>query len=277
MSDYVDVHTMHIKAAGAAQRTVHDRERLLRFADGHMPHGLVRCTTQEIEEFLANATWERETRATYWGHLAGFFAHMASGADPYLTINPMADMKRPRVPEGVPNPVTNEELTLALERSDAKWRLRIVLAAYAGLRVAEIAAMQRQRISRSTIHVVDGKGGRDAYIPTRPEVWELVEPMPPGPLMRKRNGGPATGAWLSVMARAHFNSIGLPHVHMHRLRHWTATALTAQGVDVRTTQTIMRHRSLATTARYIQISERQRREAITALPSLTPSPLQDAA
>ena len=44
----------------------------------------------------------------------------------------------------------------------------------------------------------------------------------------------------------------------HSLRHWFCTALVEAGVDLRTTQSLARHESLATTQIYVLVSDRKR-------------------
>jgi len=51
----------------------------------------------------------------------------------------------------------------------------------------------------------------------------------------------------------------------HRLRHWYGSNLVASGADLRTTQTLMRHANLASTAIYIQVADGKRGEAIDRL------------
>ena len=59
----------------------------------------------------------------------------------------------------------------------------------------------------------------------------------------------------------------------HMLRHHFATSLLEAGVDSRIVQTLMRHRSLATTARYMKVFEVQQREALDKLPAVWDGPL----
>lgn len=51
----------------------------------------------------------------------------------------------------------------------------------------------------------------------------------------------------------------------HQLRHYFATSLLAGEVDSRIVQKLMRHESLATTAKYMGVSMPQQREALTKL------------
>lgn len=263
--DLIDAHVAHLRAGGYAVRTITDRYELLSRMDDQLPEGLCEASTDELEQWLSDPTWSQWTRVTYHSHVRGFFRWACAGDDPYLDWDPSADLARPRNPNRVPHPVTEEELNAALSRSDRRWRLVVLLAAFAGLRAGEISRLRREDVTAEQIRVVKGKGGRDAVLPTHPSIWALVARMPAGLLVRTRTGREFTGDQLSVMARHHFNSIDMPEVHLHRLRHRFATELIRSGADIRTVQELMRHSSLATTAGYIQVTDQQRVLAITSL------------
>jgi site-specific recombinase XerD len=63
----------------------------------------------------------------------------------------------------------------------------------------------------------------------------------------------------------------------HQLRHWFASSLLENGVDVRVVQTLMRHASLATTAIYTRVSKTMQREALAHLPTFAWSQMTPAA
>jgi site-specific recombinase XerD len=50
-----------------------------------------------------------------------------------------------------------------------------------------------------------------------------------------------------------------------RLRHWYGSKLVADGTDLRTAQTLLRHVNLNATAIYVQVSDERRTEAIDRL------------
>jgi integrase/recombinase XerC len=263
--DLIDAHVAHLRAGGYAARTIRDRGELLARMDDQLPEGLYQATTDELEQWLADPTWSQWTRVTYHSHVRGFFRWACAGDDPHLDWDPSAALARPRNPARVPHPITEEELNAALSRSDRRWRLVITLAGFAGLRAGEISRLRREDVTAEAIRVVKGKGGRDAVLPTHPAIWALVARLPAGLLVRTRTGKEFTDDQLSVMARHHFDSIDMPEVHLHRLRHRFATQLIRSGADIRTVQELMRHSSLATTAGYIAVTDEQRVRAVAGL------------
>ena len=142
-----------------------------------------------------------------------------------------------------------------------------MLAAYGGLRASELAGVRREHVTEHNIRILRAKGGNPASIDTHPMIWALVEPRPPGPLVVRPTGRPVTGQWLGTFGKRHFASIGLPGVHLHRFRHWFATALLESGADIRTVQDSMRHRSITSTQGYTAVRGGKRRLAIRSLPT----------
>jgi integrase/recombinase XerD len=57
----------------------------------------------------------------------------------------------------------------------------------------------------------------------------------------------------------------MPDMHLHRGRHYFATALLRGGANIRVVQELMRHSSLATTAKYLAVSADELRAAVGGL------------
>jgi integrase len=263
--DLIDAHLAHITAAGYSPNTITDRGELLRRVDHDLPYGIESATTDELAAWLAHPGWSIQTRATYYGHLAGYYGWATDPASPILDYDPSAGLTRPRVPRTTPRPVSTAELGYALDHAAEPWRLYILLAAYAGLRCCEIARIQRADINEDMI-IVRGKGGTVAAIPTHPLIWAAVEHLPFGAIARTVRGTCPSPNYLSSCSAAHFRRIGLAGVTLHRFRHWLGTHSLREGGNLRVTQTLLRHASLATTAIYTQVTDGERWAAIRALP-----------
>ena len=276
MSQLLHAHLLHLRSAGLAERTITDRQRVLTTLDRQLPYGIDHADADELTTWLANPDWHPWTRCTYHRHIRGFYRWATDPRDPRLTLDPSATLPSPRNPEADPDPVTDDQLRTALERSDTRWQLAIVLAAYAGLRATEIARLRREHVTPEHLTVRNGKGGKTAKLPTHPEIWRRVADTPDGLLLPAHSGRPYVGGQLPTRARMHFNRIGMPDVHLHRFRHWYATMLLRQGADIITVRDLMRHKSIKTTEAYLAIVGEQRRLAIRTLPALS-SPQQEAA
>lgn len=268
MTDLIAKHLAHITSQGLSSNTIQDRGKVLQRLDRDLPMGLQEATVDELADWLAGPTeppvWSAQTRATYRGHVVGFFRWACDPHRPYLDWDPSASLPRPKVPQGIPHPCTDEELAAILSRSSAFWNRLAMLAAYAGLRCCELATIDRRDINDDRLIVV-GKGGKERAIPTAPQIWQVVEPLPPGPIAKGLDPDQVSRIGIQVIRRA-----DVDRVTLHWLRHWFASTLLDQGVDIRVVQELLGHSSVATTAIYTRVSSRQREMAIRTLPTLAP-------
>jgi integrase/recombinase XerC len=264
MCDLIAPHLRHLKAAGFSANTIEDRGLVLRRVDRDLPMGLLDATVPELDDWLAQFR-TNQTKATYYGHLVGFFGWACGGDDPWLDWNPTANLKRPKVSPTVPRPVEDDAFATVLQRADEPYRTWAILAACAGLRAFEIAGIERAAFTPANI-IVKGKGGKNAAIPTHPLVWEAVKDLPPGPIARGRTGVQLSPTRVSSLFGKHMRKLGLIGVSLHPFRHWLGTRTLQQHGNIRVAQELLRHSSPATTAIYTQITDEQRRTAVAALP-----------
>lgn len=263
MTDLIERHCAHLRQRGLSDNTINSRRLQLRRMDAELPMGLEEATVEELSNWLGQEGWSRQTRATYYMHTVGFYEWACDARDPHLDWNPAASLHRPKVPKGIPKPVTDAELATAL--ADAgKLRVATILAAYAGLRCCELATIERNDVNEHTLTII-GKGDKPRVVPTHPLVWEAVRNLA-GRLVA---GTPET---ISKAGRDHFDRIGLPAVTLHRLRHWFASKALENGADLLTVSLLLGHASTQTTVRYCAISDGQRRSAVATLPVLTSTP-----
>ena len=92
--------------------------------------------------------------------------------------DPVERLRSVRIPQNAPRPVPEDVLRAALARASradvraSNPRLMILLAAYAGLRAAEIAQVRREDLDDDLLRV-DGKGGKIRVVPVSGELLEL--------------------------------------------------------------------------------------------------------
>lgn len=76
------------------------------------------------------------------------------------------------------------------------------------------------------------------------------------------NGGPLYGSYVTRTMQRYLEAAGLPRRRLYDLRHTGASALLAQGVDVRVIADVLGHTDSAFTARtYVHPEERMREDA----------------
>lgn len=278
MSDLVAGYVLHLRAIPRSEETIVDRRRLLLRIDRELIRGLAGATAGHIEAWLARyAAHSRWTSYTYHVALASFYRWACRGRYARLPHNPMDELTHPAAPECVPRPATEDQVATALARLVGQWRLAVLLAAFDGLRCAEIAGLDREQVSADWLPV-RRKGGRLAYLPTHPLVWETVRTLPPGPLLRTAAGRGFLPDYLSRSVSLQLDHAGLPDLTLHRFRHRFATAALDAGATIRTVQELLGHKWVSSTQIYTQVTDRQRRRAIETLPvPTTPTPQQETA
>ncbi|MCV7199972.1 tyrosine-type recombinase/integrase [Mycobacterium angelicum] len=133
---------------------------------------------------------------------------------------------------------------------------------------AEIVAGFSDDPSARTLRVT-GKGNVTAVLPLHPLLVEAAKRMPQRgwwfPGNARRRAQPILPRGVSDIIRDAMERAGIPGGTAHRLRHWYGTTLVSSGADLRTTQTLMRHAQLNTTAIYVQASNPKHAEAIDRL------------
>lgn len=164
----------------------------------------------------------------------------------------------------VPLILSREEVAAFLEAVPIR-RDRVALTtAYAtGVRSSEVVWLRVQDIdsSRMTIHVANGKGGKQRYVMLSPTLlgilrayWEIERPrhwLFPG------RGGekPLDRRVLNVACAVAVEAAGLKKcATVHALRHAFATHLVEQGTHISIVQALLGHGHLSTTARYINLA-----------------------
>jgi integrase len=296
---WIERYRDHLVASGRFEpTTVLDRCELLYRLDAELPLGLLEATVEELEHWMASGRtpersgrpsvpWSRQTRATYYAHAVGFYRFAADPRrNPHLSYDPSTSLSRPKVPEGVPNPCTNDELAAILDRTRGRYRIYCRLSAYGGLRAIQICNLMREDITEENLFVA-GKGGKTIAIPTHPMVWDAVHDFPRGPIAMagsapgRAASAPQVRAKPGPLATATGREIrrilGYPGISLRNLRHWFATTLLLEeefggsGANLRTVQELMGHSSPSTTAVYTKVVGKQRKMAISALPPLAPT------
>lgn len=222
---------------------------------------LVDVDVADLTEDLAEVWWQAlrhrapATRATYLRSLRRYYVWRSArggGEDPTRLL------AAPRVPPGLPRPVPARDVMLALAMTDGDTRVQLALAAYAGLRVSEIAALRPQDVQEAPDGrpwlLVHGKGSRWRSVPLTPVLEQLLASY----------GWPSTnGPNLTVRLRLAMHRLGLPY-SAHQLRHAFATEVLAASSNLVTVQRLLGHASVRTTQVYADVSSAQLHEAVAA-------------
>lgn len=168
-----------------------------------------------------------------------------------VSLNPAIKIKKLREPEHVRKslpPDIMERIFEAIETEEE--RLLVILAAHTGLRGNTLAQLEWSDFDLKnkllTILPEKTKTGKGQQIPLRSDLVEFLETqVGEGPVFRKDVRG------LQAKFKALLHRAGLKGFGLHALRHTFATSLLRNGVDLRTVQELLGHKSLKTTALYL--------------------------
>ncbi len=228
------------------------------------------CRGDVIDWFNDHDEWSRNTAAQNFSSLRLWFGWLV--AEGHRTDNPILRMSKVTMVRGEPRPISDAELRrlLTLPRLHQRTRAMVMLAAFAGLRVAEIARVKGLDVDlnlRRPVIWVHGKGGTHKSVPLHPLLVRVAQTMPrqdwwfpsennPDKPMRPESVSSGIGR---AMRRAGVS--GTPHA----LRHYFGSSLLANGADLRTVQECMRHASIVATQVYTRVPDDRRFEAIATL------------
>ena len=209
-------------------------------------------TAAGLASWLARPGWKPNTRRVAQVSARTFF-HWALDAG-LIEADPSRSLRSVTVPRGLPRPAPEDAIEAALAEADETLRLAILLAAFAGLRRAEIARLHADDIAADSI-LVTGKGGHKRRVPI---AGRLVAPLAavrlrggwafPSPRRLGQPVRPDTiGEMLSKVLPEGFSG--------HTLRHRFGTQVYRGSHDIRATQQLLGHASIATTQLYVEVSE----------------------
>lgn len=270
LSDALAQFRLHGVASGHSDRTIRARDATIRRLRRDLGTDLRQVTEEQLVEWLAGLDLQRSSRATYRAHLCAFFKWVRKTGR--REDNPAIDLPSARAPRGVPHPISPAGVVALLDacsdRRARTTRAYVLLGAYEGLRVSEIARVRGEDITEGLIWV-DGKGGTRLSVPLHPLVAKLAQVMPhagwwfPSSSPTGHVHRVSVSAAISrAMQRA--GILGKPHDLRH---HFGTQVLRASGGDLRTTQRALRHASPSTTAIYTQVPDEILFRAVAGIPA----------
>lgn len=236
--------------------------------------GLETVTEDDVQQFLDMRRVGARTRYTWVSAIHCFYQWGVRHGG--MDTDPTTDIVRPKLRKTLPRPISDDDLAFVLSVAPAEIRTWLTLAAYAGLRCAEIAGLQRDDVigDAGLLRIV-GKGGKERLVPMHPMVVDALADWPAprsgGHLFRRPQGGPWPPALLSRRGSVFMHDVGV-NATMHQLRHWFGTRTYQASKDLRVVQELLGHSSPTTTAIYTAFSDEDSRAAVNALGGARPVP-----
>ncbi len=219
------------------------------------------ATPEALTAYVARDGWAAETRKSARAAVRGFYS-WAHGSG-HLDVDPSDRLPPVTVPRALPRP-TPEHLVEQLARRDDRLGFMARLAAYAGLRAAEITRVHSRDVhdhpGQTMLLTVAGKGGKTRIIPiVKPRLvvqlrdlagWAFPSPagghLTPGHVTRLLSEAMPDG-WTA-----------------HTLRHRFATQVYDGTRDLLTLSELLGHARPETTQRYVRLSADALRAAVMA-------------
>lgn len=222
-------------------------------------------TDQQVQDYVLYMLHERKlawsTCDTSVAALQFFYGITLGRSSVRLALPPRKSEKR------LPDILSPEEVArLFAAARNLKHRVLLETAYGAGLRVSELVHLRICDIDsdRMMIRVQLGKGNKDRLTLLSPRMldhlrdyWRRYRPIdwlfpgknPAQPLDRSS----ASKVFDAAKAKAGIHKVG----GIHSLRHAFATHLLEADVDLRTIQTLMGHRCITSTQRYLQVTSKK--------------------
>jgi site-specific recombinase XerD len=232
----------------------------------------------DIRAFLVGLTDERRSVSTFNQAVSAF-------AFFYREVIPrewLRDVQFQRAPQRLPVTLSAEEVRRLLDAAPSLRERAIMEIAYSGgLRLGEVLRLKVTDIDseQMVIRIERGKGGKDRQVMLAASLLETLraywkQARPRGWLFPGQGGvrplHPTMVQRAFVVAKQAAR-IDKP-ASFHSLRHSFATHLMESGVNVRTIQALLGHRSLGTTERYTHVAGAYLRETRSPLDRLRETP-----
>jgi site-specific recombinase XerD len=192
------------------------------------------------------------------------------------------DTPYPKIPHRLPQILSVDDVSRLIEAAHSLSHRTMLMVLYStGMRNAELRHLQVADIDsrRMLIHIQQGKGGRDRYVPLsttllatlrayyrwmRPKTWLF-----PGTVAGWRADKPITPKVLWEACVVAAQRAGLrTRVSPHLLRHSYATHLLESGADLRTIQLLLGHAEVRHTVLYLHLSQRHLRAVANPLDAM---------
>lgn len=249
-------------AANRANSTVQLRRyHVSRLAAAHADRDPYSLIVEELAEWLAGQPWGAETRRSYRASWVTFYKWaMVTGR---TSSNPAALLPVVSAPRGMPRPAPETVFRRALAGADRRTRLMLLLAAHAGLRRGEIAAVHTDHLEPDLLGValrVKGKGQVTRRVPLSSSLAVALGECEPGWVFPSVNGGHLTPAHVGKIISGELGAGWTAHT----LRHRFASRAYAAERDLRAVQELLGHAKPETTARYTQVPLDAARRAVEA-------------
>ncbi len=262
--DGLDMLTWYLDENRYSPRTRESYMAMLEFFFRYFsPREPADITEEEISKFLHDFIIKLGYSPTYQNQ-------MVSAIKIYYTIAGKGKvdpdfLERPRRRRSLPKVFSKEEVSAILNSSgNLKHKLVLWIIYSCGLRRSEVTNIRLTDLDRerNILHIREGKGMVDRFVPIPDKVWVKVEEYtkaykPREYLFEGQTGGRYSSESVYRVFKDALLKAGInKDVGVHSLRHSYATHLHENGLDIRYIQELLGHKSTRTTEIYTHVSRR---------------------
>jgi site-specific recombinase XerD len=211
-------------------------------------------STKQIIDYLENKSFSSVSQQNQFiGGLKLFAKYILNKKDIHLN-----KIERPKPEKKLPRVIDKEFLLDKISNiKNLKHKAIITLAYSTGMRVSEVCNLKIENIDskRMLIHVVNGKGKKDRFVPLSPTVLTILREY-----FKKYKPKEYlfNGQFILRYSTRSCNEIVKKYIgkdyHFHSLRHSQATALLEAGTDLKIIQKCLGHANVKTTEIYTHVS-----------------------
>ena len=249
-----------LHAAGRSSQTIETREGWIR----HVARGVgaepFEVSYDDLLLFFGRAEWSKETRRSVYATVRGFYRWAVSTGR--TDNNPATALPAIKPAPALPRPVPDEVLREAVQCSDERTTLILMLAVHAGLRRAEIAQIHANDLFKDLYGfslIVHGKGGKRRIVPIDKTLARRIQ--------TRANGGylfpSERGEHITPRHCGRLASAALPGSWtLHTLRHAFASRAYAATSDLLAVQTLLGHSTPTITQRYVLLPDARLRSVV---------------
>ncbi|ORV83485.1 integrase [Mycobacterium interjectum] len=245
----------HITGAGHRAATVKLRSEQLSLIARGLGGAPEQVTAERLLAWFGTRTWSATTLKSHREAAVSFFRWAAKTGR--IPTDFTADLPALRLPKAHPRPAPDDVWEEALAAAEPRVAVMLRLAAEAGLRRGEVAAVHARDVIDGPSLLVHGKGGKQRVVPLSDDLAAAIR---------------ATDGWLfpSRKGDGHLTAPEVGHLvtevmpagwTMHTLRHRFATRVYRGSRNIRAVQELLGHTSVLTTQRYTAVDDSEIRAA----------------
>ncbi len=252
--------------------------------DSQLP--LEKIDRKIIRGFLAWLSENKQNKRTVARRLSSlrsFFKY--TQAQNWISVNPAEELESPKLDRNLPMSLTYQQITHLFDQPDTEvylgFRDRTIMELFysSGLRVSELVALNRDDFDASNLTAkLKGKGKKERVVPITRHAADWIKAylehserfqnsnihaaeIDPDAIFLNKLGTRLTTRSVDRKFDYYLQKSGLAgKVTPHTIRHTIATHWLENGMDLKTIQVLLGHRSLATTTIYTQVSTKLKKQ-----------------